>query len=110
MKPGSRRLFIYYRLDDRALPAACEAIRRAQQALRTQHGGLHAELLQAPAAASSGERTLMETYAMDAGAQAAGVDERLQAAIEAEMRSALQPWVAPQQRHVEVFVDIPCAS
>ena len=109
MQPGSRRLFIYYRLDEQALTAACEAVWRAQNALRARHPGLHAELLQSPASSSAGERTLMETYAMDAQANPAGVDETLQMAIESDLRTALQPWLAAAQRHLEVFVDTPCA-
>lgn len=110
MQPGSRRLFIYYRLGDEAVAAACEAVRHAQQALCARHPGLQAELLQSPASSSTGERTLMETYAMDARAQAAGVDQTLQAAIETAVCGALQPWLAPARRHLEVFVDTPCAS
>lgn len=110
MQPGRRRLFIYYRLDDAAVAAACQAVRHAQQALCSRHPGLHAELLQSPASSSTGERTLMETYEMEARAQAAGVDETLQAAIEAAVSGALRPWLAPAQRHLEVFVDTPCAS
>jgi hypothetical protein len=110
MPTGRRRLFIYYRVAEPALAAACRAVQQAQQALCAQHAGLQAGLLQSPAASPTGERTLMETYAMEAAANSAGVDETLQAVIETALRGALQPWLAPQQRHVEVFVDAPCAS
>jgi hypothetical protein len=110
MQPGGRRLFIYYRLDDRSVAAACDALRQAQRALCARYPGLHAELLQSPASSSSGERTLMETYSMQTRAESAGVDETLQAAIEAAAGAALRPWLAPAQRHLEVFIDMPCAS
>jgi hypothetical protein len=110
MQHGRRRLFIYYRLDERALASACAAARRAQQGLCARHAGLVAELLLAPGAAADGRRTLMETYAMEARVDAQGVGEALQAQIEAGMSAALQPWLAPSQRHLEVFVDAPCAS
>ncbi|MEW6703584.1 MAG: DUF4936 family protein [Pseudomonadota bacterium] len=110
MQPGSRRLFIYYRLAEADLPAACAAVRQAQQALCARHAGLVAGLLQAPAPSAAGERTVMETYVMDAQVNAQGVDAALQAAVEATLCAALKPWLAHRQRHLEVFVDLPCAS
>ena len=110
MQAGSRRLFIYYRIAGPACAAACRAVQAAQQALCARHPGLVAELLQASAPAATGETTLMETYAMDARVSVAGVDAALQAAIEAELVRALQPWAPAAARHTEVFVDLPCAS
>jgi hypothetical protein len=52
----------------------------------------------------------METYARDARVSAKGIDTELQAAIEAALCAALQPWLAPAARHLEVFGDAPCAS
>lgn len=107
MSSGSRRLFIYYRLDEQALVAAVPAVQAAQQALRQQHPGLNAQLLQAPAPSSGGERTLMETYAMHTPG---GVDEALQGQIESALQLALRPWLGDGRRHLEVFIDLPCAS
>jgi hypothetical protein len=107
MRVGSRRLFIYYRLDPRHLAAASEAVAGVQQALRTQHPGLIAELLIAPAAGPA--RTLMETYAMEAAIRADGIDDALQAAIVDGTSAALATWVAPADRHLEVFLTL-CAS
>ena len=110
MQPGGRRLFIYYRLAERDLPAACAAVRDAQRLLGRQHPGLAAELLCTPAPDAARNRTLMETYARDGQVSAAGVDADLQSAIEAALCAALRPWLAPSQRHLEVFGDAPCAS
>jgi hypothetical protein len=110
MQPGERRLFIYYRLADKDLHAACAAIRDAQRQLSGAHAGLAAELLCAPEADTAGQRTVMETYARDARVSAKGIDTELQAAIEAALCAALQPWLAPAARHLEVFGDAPCAS
>ena len=110
MRPGGRRLFIYYRLAEGDLLVACAAARDAQRQLCEEHAGLAAELLCAPAPGAAGERTVMETYAKDARVSATGVDTDLQAAIEARLCAALQPWLAPVQRHLEVFGDAPCAS
>lgn len=111
MREGKRRLFIYYRLDPAALPAACQAVRQAQQALQAAHPGLVAGLLQRPTP-PTGPGTLMETYAMDARIDAGGVNAGVEAAIHDALCAALAPWVRAADRHLEVFTDpdFPCAS
>lgn len=103
MHPGRRRLFIYYRLKEHELRAACEAVRQVQQALQHDHRGLSAELL--AGAGADGLRTVMETYVVDARINAGGVQEPLQAAIEAALQTAVRPWLQGA-RHVEVFEDL----
>ena len=105
MRSGRRCLFIYYRLAERALPDACGAVRRAQQALCERHPGLTAELLQRPQASADGWRTVMETYVMDAAREPEGIDAALGSAIEAEIQAVLRPWLAGP-RHVEAFTDL----
>ena len=105
MACGERQLFIYYRVAERELAAACAAVTLAQQALRARHAGLLTQLLRRPAASAEGERTVMEIYAVDARVSPAGVGEALQAEIEAELAAALHPWRAARMRHVEVFVN-----
>lgn len=105
MHPGRRRLFIYYRLRERDLCVACEAVRKVQQTLRTQHRGLNTELLAAPGADVKGLRTVMEMYLVDVHVSPRGVDEALQADIEASLKPVLQPWLQGA-RHVEVFDEL----
>jgi hypothetical protein len=103
MRSGRRRLFIYYRLAECDVAPACAAVRRAQHTLCTRHPGLAAELLQRPEPSADGQRTLMETYVVDAQAEPGGVDAGLQAEIETLLCAALQPW-GGVTRHIEVFV------
>lgn len=107
---AGRQLFIYYRLASVEVPAACAAVRQAQQALCERHPGLQARLLQRPETGANGERTLMEVYAMDASVEPAGVSTALQSAIADQLGGALQSWLSPDARHTEVFIDLPCAS
>ena len=86
-----RQLFIYWKIDPAALPAALAAVREAQAQLRVQWPGLQAQVLQrcdpAPLA------TVMETYRSPAGIDAEG-----EAMIEAALAG-----IAPGPRHVEAF-------
>jgi hypothetical protein len=73
-----------------------------QAALCARHPGLNAELLRRPGS-TDGQITVMETYTAEAPQ---GVEEALQAAIEADAAQALQGLLR-SERHVEVFE--PCA-
>jgi hypothetical protein len=85
----ARRLYVYYRVPEAALPATVAAARQVQADLVAAHPGLQAELLRRPEL-RDGEVTLMETYAGPLG-------PALEAAI-TEATSAL-----PQPRHSERF-------
>jgi len=101
-----RELFIYYRIAAADLAAACAALQPVQQALCAMHRGLQARLLRRPETSSDGMCTLMETYRFDHDAP--GVSDSVQAEIDAAAGAALRPWLQGA-RHVEVFVEIPCA-
>lgn len=105
MDAGRLRLFIYYRLAEAQVSAAAAAVRQAQQALCERHPGLTAGLLQRPEPSPAGDRTLMETYVVEAGARPQGVDAALQAEIESSLRPALHPWLGEGARHSELFED-----
>jgi len=104
-----RELFIYYRVDLQAVPAAKAAVVAMQARLRQRHPGLKARLLRraepdtAPDAAST--QTWMETYAIDPMTHPAGITPELEAEIDAEAR-VLAAWINGV-RHTEAFR--PCA-
>jgi hypothetical protein len=85
----ARRLYVYYRVAEAALPATVLAVQRVQAALLAAHPGLRAELLRRPGL-RDGEVTLMETYAGP-----------LTPALEAAINEATS--VLPQPRHIERF-------
>ena len=110
-----RELFVYYRVRSAQTDAAHRAALAFQGELRSRHPALMARLLcraENPIhgidsdSADAGEQTWMETYAIDARTDAAGVSQALQAEIEAGGR-ALAPFIHGT-RHTEVF--IACAS
>jgi len=103
MDAGRHELFIYYRLAEADLAAACLALQAAQAALCSAHAGLRARLLRRPAASADGTCTLMETYTMDTH----GIDAPLQAQIERSAAAALAPWLAAGARHTETFTELP---
>ncbi|HET9645586.1 MAG TPA: DUF4936 family protein [Burkholderiaceae bacterium] len=105
MQFTGRQLFVYYRVNEAQLCAARCAIQAAQQSLRVSTAGLVAKLLERPDPAPDGRRTLMETYALPGR----DVDTELQQRIEATMIEASWRWI-DGERHVEVFIDSPCAS
>lgn len=84
-----RRLYVYYRVPETAVPATLAAARQVQAELVAAHPGLQAELLRRPGL-RDGDVTLMEAYAGPLGAA-------LEAAIH-QATSAL-----PQPRHSEQF-------
>ena len=85
----ARRLYVYYRVAEAALPATLAAVRQVQATLVSAHPGLQAELLRRPEL-RDGDVTLMETYA-------GPLTPALEAAI-TQATSAL-----PQPRHSEHF-------
>ena len=88
----ARRLFVYYRVGETALPTVLAEVRALQAGLMAGHPGLRAELLRRPEP-SDGEITLMETYA---GGDLQAWSLALAAAVAA--RPAL-----PALRHAETF-------
>lgn len=92
-----RELFVYYRVAEPTLEQACSSALDMQRGLCEAHPGLQTRLLRRPEA-SEGRCTLMETYA-----RSAGIDDALQAEIEAAARAALGRWQLGE-RHTEVFV------
>ena len=58
----TRRLYVYYRVAEAALPALLPQLRALQAGLMADHPGLRAELLRRPDL-RDGEVTLMEAYA-----------------------------------------------
>ncbi len=104
-----RELFIYYRVDLQAVPAAMAAVAAMQAGLRQRHPGLstrllcRAELDGAPVTAPT--QTWMEIYAIDPMNHPAGITPELQAEIDTEAR-ALAAWI-DGERHIEAFR--PCA-
>jgi hypothetical protein len=105
-----RHLFVYYKVPADAVPNAAAAAQRAQQRLADRHPGLQAALLQRPEPGADDTRTVMETYDADPAHWPEGITRALQAEIETVMREALAPWLAASARHLEVFIDLPCAS
>ena len=91
----ARALYIYYRIDAARLADAVSAVQTVQARLREAHPELQAALLRRPSE-QDGQITLMETYAM-----AGGIDAALQARIE-EAARVLAPWQCGG-RHTEIF-------
>jgi hypothetical protein len=87
----SRQLFIYWKLEPAALPAALAAVRQAQASLCAAWPGLEARVYQRCDPAP--QATVMETYAAPGGIDAAG-ERRIAAALAG---------IAPGVRHVEAF-------
>ena len=85
----ARRLYIYYRVTEPALPATVAAVRRVQATLVAAHPGLLAELMRRPEL-REGEVTLMEIYGGP-----------LTAIVEAAITEATS--ALPQPRHSEHF-------
>ena len=85
----TRRLYVYYRVDEAALPVTVAAVHRLQAELRTAHPGLSAGLQRRPEVLQ-GQVTLMETYAC-------AVTPALMQALDMAASSL------PQPRHNEVF-------
>jgi hypothetical protein len=85
----TRRLYVYYRVDEAALAATVAAVHALQMALCATHPGLSVGLQRRPETAL-GQVTLMETYA---------------GAVTLDLRQALDKAAAglPQPRHNEVF-------
>jgi Domain of unknown function (DUF4936) len=100
-KAGTRRLFIYYRVNSTQLHAAIDAATRLQAALRARHPGLEAQLMRRADAADS-NATLMEIYAIDALASPAGIQAGLRLDIEQQASAALAALIVGP-RHVEEF-------
>jgi Domain of unknown function (DUF4936) len=98
---GNRRLFIYWRLALADAAAAAEVVRMLHRELRAQHPGLQAEVYVREDLAIA-DATLMETYALEAGAPNGGVTPELQALIERAAEERTRTW-RRGQRHVEVF-------
>ena len=96
-----RELYVYYRVPEAAAAAAQRDIEALQAELRRVHAGLDARLLRRPDA-SNGLQTWMEIYARPTHPR--GVDEALQAAIEARAEAHRRHLEGP--RHVEVFIDL----
>jgi Domain of unknown function (DUF4936) len=91
----SRSLFVYWKVDAAAAPAAIARAHAAQAGLRAQWPALEARLWRRDDAAP--QVTVMETYAAAGGIEAAD-----QARIEAAMAPALAG-VGAGTRHVEAF-------
>jgi hypothetical protein len=100
-KAGTRRLFIYYRVNSTQLHAAIDAATRLQAALRARHPGLEAQLMRRADAADA-NATLMEIYAIDALASPAGIQAGLRLDIEQQASAALAALIVGP-RHVEEF-------
>ena len=91
-------LYIYYRVAEADLVAACVAARTMQQQICTRYPGLQTDLLQRPQAVD-GAVTLMETYtALPANCALV----MLQTDIEHAAQSMSAGLRVP--RHVEVFI------
>ena len=91
----ARALYVYYRIDAARLVDAAAAVRSFQAALRQTHPHLQAALLRRPGE-QDGQVTLMETYAMPGG-----IDAALQSTIDSAA-ATLVPWQRGG-RHTEVF-------
>jgi hypothetical protein len=101
MAPGTRQLFVYWRVGVADTEAALQAVRGWQQSLRAQHPALQTRLFLRHDAARD-EATVMESYALVAHGPSPGIDARLQRQIEHDGTAALQHWLCGT-RHVEVF-------
>jgi hypothetical protein len=91
----ARALYVYYRIDAARLVDAAAAVRAFQAVLRRACPDLQAALLRRPGE-QDGLVTLMETYAMPGG-----IDAALQAKIDTAA-AVLAPWQR-SARHTEVF-------
>ena len=100
-KAGTRRLFIYYRVNSTQVHAAIDAAMHLQAALRARHPGLEAQLMRR-ADDTDSNATLMEIYAIDALASPAGFQATLRADIEQRAAAALVGLIVGS-RHVEEF-------
>jgi hypothetical protein len=87
----TRQLFIYWRVEPAALPAALMAVHAAQAGLRAEWTGLLAQVYQRCDLAP--QATVMETYSAPGGIDAAG-EQRIELALAG---------IAPGTRHVEAF-------
>lgn len=87
------RCYVYYRVDEAALPAVVPLVRAMQQRLQALHPGLACGLLRRPEL-RDGQVTLMETYG---GALPQALGQGFDQAL-AEASAAL-----PQPRHTEWF-------
>ena len=92
-----QELYVYYRVAEASLDAACDAAQLLQRRLRDAYPGLQTRLLRRPQAAE-GRCTLMEIYA-----RSGGIDAQLQAEIDAAALAALAAWQIGG-RHTEVFL------
>ena len=95
-----RELFIYYRTSPASAAELQSRVAALQDRLRQGHAGLQARLLRRPEVDRGGLVTWMETYAMDP-THAGGVNDVLEAAIDAAARELIPLLVGP--RHIERF-------
>lgn len=100
-----RELFVYYRVRAGKETSARHAVSALQMRLRRQFPQLNTRLL-CRSEAFGGVQTWMETYAMDARPDGAGITVEIEQEIEAQAR-ALAQYIAGA-RHTEVFV--PCVA
>lgn len=98
-----RELFIYYRVRTEHRASLREAVADGHARLVRRHPALRVRLLHRDQAPLD---TWMEIFSTDPQRAPHGIDEALQAEIEAEA-TALLPWIEGG-RHVEVF--FACAS
>lgn len=91
----ARRLYVYYRVPEAALPSVLAELRALQADLMAAHPGLHAELLRRPDL-REGEVTVMEAYA--------GGDVRAWTTALAKAVAARPALPAP--RHTEAFDEL----
>ena len=97
-----RELFVYYRVPSADAGMALAEVSTMHSELRALFPFLRARLLRRPDE-SDGMQTWMETYAVDATGDAAGIDTALQAEI--ETRAARRLTRIEGRRHVEAFID-----
>jgi hypothetical protein len=102
-----RELFIYYRVDSVHAVALRQAIHGWQAGLRAECPGLIARLLVRADETPQGMETWMETYAMDAGTSAHGIDDALAARIAREAGALCGGRIAGA-RHLEAFRACAC--
>jgi len=98
---SARELYVWYRVAEVHAGAARVAVLAMQAALRSKWPGLDAALLTRDEAAA--EQTWMERYGRPGAA--AGIDARLQAAIESHAATCLA--FIGGIRHCEAFVTVP---
>ncbi len=96
-----REVFVYYRVRREDADAVRRQVASLHAELRLLAPQLDARLLHRPLEAD-GVQTWMETYAIDAAAEPAGVSAVLQAEIESRAARLLTAVLGP--RHVEVFI------